>query len=399
MNELNDYAWLTACETAPLLEELAVDTAPLHSQLNRLRKFLRPEQARLAVGQVALRHRAHDKFGELAARIFFTETTLEQSTDLWIARYKASRFPQGATAIDFCSGIGGDLLGLASRGRTIGYDRCEIIALLANANLRAAGLSDNGEVCVGTAEDHPPGLSDHWHVDPDRRTDGQRSTQLRWHAPNEETISRWLRDSPHGGIKLAPATQIPEDWEETVEQEWISRNRECRQLVLWSGSLARDPGQRRAIRIAPSDESGKDLRVDSYVGRAKVEANLTTNIYEFVYDTDPALRAARLTGSLACDLGLSVFGTGPSYLTSQQRIEHPLLSSFQVLDQFPFREKTLAQYLQQRAVGTLEIKKRDIEINPEGLRRRLKLHGDNQATLLLTRIGKREVAILADRCE
>ena len=47
--------------------------------------------------------------------------------------------------------------------------------------------------------------------------------------------------------------------------------------------------------------------------------------------------------------------------------------------------------------ATLEIKKRGVDIDPEKLRRDLKLRGDNAATLLITRIAGRATAILAMR--
>jgi hypothetical protein len=53
--------------------------------------------------------------------------------------------------------------------------------------------------------------------------------------------------------------------------------------------------------------------------------------------------------------------------------------------------------LAERAIGRLEIKKRSVDIDPEKLRRELKLRGDNAATLLVTRTGESLVAILAQR--
>jgi hypothetical protein len=61
------------------------------------------------------------------------------------------------------------------------------------------------------------------------------------------------------------------------------------------------------------------------------------------------------------------------------------------------RAATVAGYLAARGVGTVEIKKRGVTLDPEEFRRNLKLHGDNAATVVLTRIGKRQVAIIAQR--
>ena len=43
------------------------------------------------------------------------------------------------------------------------------------------------------------------------------------------------------------------------------------------------------------------------------------------------------------------------------------------------------------------LQKRGVTVDPEKFRRDLKLRGDDAATLILTRIGKRQVAIVARR--
>ncbi len=50
-----------------------------------------------------------------------------------------------------------------------------------------------------------------------------------------------------------------------------------------------------------------------------------------------------------------------------------------------------------RGIGTLEIKKRGVDVDPAALRTRLGLRGPESATLLLTRAGGRRLALLADR--
>ena len=47
-----------------------------------------------------------------------------------------------------------------------------------------------------------------------------------------------LARNANAAIKLAPATKLPPDWIARCELEWISRDRECRQLVAWHGNLA-----------------------------------------------------------------------------------------------------------------------------------------------------------------
>jgi hypothetical protein len=57
----------------------------------------------------------------------------------------------------------------------------------------------------------------------------------------------------------------------------------------------------------------------------------------------------------------------------------------------------LAAYLSARGIGRIAIKKRGVAVDPESLRKKLKLRGDREATLVLTRIDKRETAIVAER--
>ena len=398
MAELADYAWLIGPAAESILSDLAEDEAPLHSQLQRLRKLLSTERARLVVEQAGLRRRAVAKFGRLAERLFFTELALQQATDLWVGRYKASRFPAGQPIVDYCCGIGGDLLPMAERAPVVGWDRAPELALLAETNLHVTCTEHRARVHIGDVAKQTPTIDSSWHLDPDRRVDGRRSTQVRWHSPGPETIDRWLETSPQGVVKLAPATKVPQAWRSTAELEWISRDRQCRQQLVWFGQLATSPGQHRATLLqTPRDDKASPIAC-SFVAKPGLRAPLESQLRDYVYDTDPAIRAADLTGALANELELAAISPGACYLTSNHPVDHPLVSRFRVTDLLPLREKTLARHLGELGIGRLEIKKRGVQREPETLRHRLNLTGEASATLLLTRQGDREIAILAQRC-
>ncbi len=65
-----------------------------------------------------------------------------------------------------------------------------------------------------------------------------------------------------------------------------------------------------------------------------------------------------------------------------------------MVETLPFREKQLRLALQQRGIGTLTIKKRGVDLDPAALRKRLHLSGDDDATLVLTRVAGQGTAIL-----
>ena len=388
MADLTDYQWLVSEEGEKWLVETARSTEPPHRLQTRLRKTLACERARLVSEQTELRRRAVEKFGEHAERMFFTNVALQQATDRWIAAYKASRFDVATPIIDYCCGIGGDLVALARRGPTVGWDRSPEAVIFARANLCVSPCE--GEVRLGDVEQHPPHVGHQWHLDPDRREGGRRSTHLQHHSPNGQTIENWLDGAPDAAVKLAPATDLSANWQHRAELEWISWHRQCRQLVAWFGSLAQTPGQRRATVVAGE-------AVHYFVGDAEVLPEVSGSVGEFIYDTDPAIRAARLTAALAESVGCQVLAEGESYLTADHWIAHPLVTGFRVLDTGPLRIKDLEKRFSTAEIGQLEIKTRGVDTKPEQVRKKLRLKGDKSLTLFLTRQEKQEIAILAER--
>jgi hypothetical protein len=88
---------------------------------------------------------------------------------------------------------------------------------------------------------------------------------------------------------------------------------------------------------------------------------------------------------------------GLAYLTADNLHRSSLLDAFEVLEVMPYRPKAITAWLGARGIGRLEVKKRGVDLDPERVRRELKALGDEQATLLLCRIGRKVTAILARR--
>src|SRR5262249_55855452 len=125
---------------------------------------------------------------------------------------------------------------------------------------------------------------------------------------------------------------------------------------------------------------------------------ITHEPHRYLFDVDPAVLAARLTGTLAAEHKLRALAAGPTYLTGDSQITtDAALACFEVIELLPLRTRALAQHLRAKSIGQLEIKKRGTDIDPETLRRDLKLRGENAATLLITNIARRPTAILATR--
>jgi hypothetical protein len=351
-----------------------------------------PDLVSAVVGQARLRSRAVAKFGEFADRMLFTRAGLEQATRLSIAARHAGRFRDAGieSVADLGCGIGGDALGLAGIGlRVEAVDADEVTAAIAAYNL--APFGDAVTVRHGTAEGSDLSRVESVWLDPARRTAGHNETARTrpedWSPPLDWVFA--LAERMPTGVKLGPALDralIPDD----VEAQWVSADGSTIELVLWSGALARD-GVRRAALVVRGDAAWE------ITSGADADDEPVRPLGAFVHEPDGAVIRARLIGDVARALRAGMLDEHIAYLTSDEPVTSPFVHSFRVRETLPADVKGLARALRERGIGRLEIKKRGVDVDPAALRTKLKLRGDDEATLLLTRIGAKRVAILADR--
>jgi hypothetical protein len=65
-------------------------------------------------------------------------------------------------------------------------------------------------------------------------------------------------------------------------------------------------------------------------------------------------------------------------------LETPFARRFALEDWFPFQLKRLRQYLRERKIGRVTIKKRGSPLDPDILQRQLRLQGDEERIIFLT---------------
>jgi len=405
---MEDLCWLLSAEAAPILDEMAPRDTSDFGVVSELHKRIGQDRAVLLLQQIELRRRARVKFPE-ADRMFFTPLGLEQATDGWVAAYKASRIPRATGSAplgDFCCGIGGDLSALARDREAIGIERDPIVALFARANAELLGATSCDVRTEDVAEIDPSEFAT-WHIDPDRRPGGSRTTHLEMQEPSLETLESLLSKNPNAVMKLAPASDLPEEWTSRCQSEWISRDRQCRQQVAWFGDCAETPGLRKATRVFGNaasvaiDSSPSDVKIDfAFVtgeGERPLPRSPESAWGRYLFEPDPAVLAADLTGDLAEQNNLTAPNLNIPYLTSDTIPETRLLSTFEIEAVLPLDRKRVRRLMAERKIGRLEIKKRGVKINPEQLRKELKLKGSESAVLLVLPIGKSVTAVLAKR--
>ncbi len=388
---VEEYEWLVSPAAERWLDIAAgADEKSLIRMSLSLRKDLGVTRTHLIIAQAELRRRAGVKF-QNAGRMFFTRQLLEQATDEQIAGYKAQRWPAAGSLADLCCGIGGDLLALARRGPVVGVDRDPVAAVLAAANCRSAGLN-SADVQVADACEQDVAAFAAWHVDPDRRIEGKKRTRIECHEPDLDALERLLARNHQAALKLAPAAVLPEHWMQAAELEWIGNRGECRQQMVWFHDLARDPGRRSATVFAAGATEPRTIHGDPHA-----EVPTAEGLGRYVFEPHAAVLAADLTGVLAAQHALQCVSPGIAYLTGDQVLDDPALACFEVSEVLPLDPKHLREAIRVRAIGNLEVKKRGVKIDPEEVRKQIHPRGDHQATLLITPLKKKIVAILAQR--
>ncbi|MBN1590641.1 MAG: hypothetical protein JW888_14095 [Pirellulales bacterium] len=394
---LEDYRWLIGPDGCQWYARVAEDERSEVAVAAALRRELSAQRTHLVLELVELRRRGRTKFAD-ADRMFFTRLGLEQATDEVVARYKAARFSGSAVVVDLCCGLGGDLMALARRGPVLGVDRDRIHALLARANVGLVANDSAATVVAGDATQFAWDAECSWHIDPDRRAERRRTTRVDRHEPNRESLDTMLDRAPHAAIKLAPAADVPRAWQARAELEWIGRQRQCRQLVAWFGRLARDSGKRRAT-ILHDNTPDAEPEIFSVCGAPGRPPSSRGRVRRFVFEPDPAVLAADLTGVLAEGHVLETLTGGGGCLTADHVIDSPAMACFEVLDTLAFDKRRVKRLLAERGMGRLEVKSRGVPIRPDAVRRELRVPGDQSGVLLLVRQAESVTAIVARRVD
>lgn len=375
-----------------------------------------PDLVSAVVGQAHLRAKGSTKFGGFAERMLFTRAGFEQATRLGVAARHAGRMRRAGIArvADLGCGIGGDALAFAGAGLSVlAVDADEVTAAIAAYNL--APFGDEATVQHGTAEDFvdanfgdvrlprsnsADSSEDDAHLrssgtaiwlDPARRTAGHSETR-RVAASDYSPSLDWafaLAARVPTGIKLGPGHDrdaLPAD----AEAQWVSADGSVVELVLWSGILARE-GVRRAALVIRGDESHE------LTGGADAEDADVRELGAFLHEPDGAVIRARLIGDVARSLESGMLDEKIAYITGDAALTSPFVQSFRVREVTAVNPKSINAVLRANDIGTLEIKKRGMDVDPAVFRKKLNLKGTKSATLILTRTGTRRMAILADR--
>lgn len=385
--DLDDVAFLRSSRGADALAQLdglELAAATRLTDVARARALVGERFAAAALETAVLRRRARNKLVGGDAWLL-TDSALQQATATRVAQHRAARL-SGRDVHDVTCSVGADAVEIGAVARAcVASDLDPVRLAMAEHNLVARGQ----QVRLLRADAlRPVSRGTAVVADPARR-DG--TGRRRWNPadlepPLDELLATYAgRDLV---VKAAPGLDfqaVPEG----AEVEIVSMIGQVREASLWFGDLAGVGVRRRATVLSEDGPSGHgawtitDREPDDC---PVIEAG------DWIVDPDGAVVRSGLVRQYAVRAGLGQLDPHIAYLTGP----HPPagIRAFRVRDQVRFGEKALRSLLRNYDVGSVEILVRGVDVDPDALRKRLKLKGSTAAAVVLTRIGDTAMAFL-----
>ena len=384
--------WLAALRSPDGAKALAIAAEvgagdPLAAASAMRARGVAPDLAAAALTQTDLRRRATAKFGPAAGEMFFTRTGLEQATRAIVADRRAARLAAAGvrTLADLGCGLGSDALAAARAGISVyGVEADPETAALAAANAAAAGPA--GLITIECADATSVRVEefDAVFADPARRRAGRgRVFDPKSYSPPWDFVAGLAERVPRTVLKLAPGIDhalLPPG----AEGEWVSVDGDLVEAAFWCGPLAGAPRRATVLRGAAVHE----------LTGTGVVAGVVGAVGRFLYDPDPAVVRSHLVAEFATAIGGRLADPEIAYVYTDEPVDTPFGRRLEITDVLPFSLKRLRTLLREREVGRLEIRKRGSALEPEQLRRDLRLAGRNGASLVLTRVAGAPTVLL-----
>ncbi|NMD54673.1 MULTISPECIES: THUMP-like domain-containing protein [Tsukamurella] len=375
-----DLAYLRTADGAAAVaaaDRLALTDASLLADVGAVRGIA-GAHAPAVIEQVRARRRAVAKLGDVEGWLL-TDEAVQQATPSAVAEHRARRLAWLSVHDVTCS-IGAELRALVQVcPRVVGSDLDPLRARMAAHNVPRA------MVHVADALT-PTSTADVVIADPARRTGGRRIVDPEQCSPALSSLR-----AAYAGRSLAVKTAPGIDYDGLRrkgfdgEVEIVSLDGGVREACLWSGPVA-VPGLTRATVLRGSGARGYEVFSTDPHDVDPEPAG------KYLVEPDGAVIRAGLVRHYAARHGLWQLDPRIAYLTGDAVPTGE--RGFEILDSAKFSEKTLRAELRVRDVGSVEILTRGAGVDPDVLRRKLKLQGSQPMTVVITRIGREVVAFL-----
>ncbi|AGF72259.1 THUMP-like domain-containing protein [Corynebacterium halotolerans] len=303
----------------------------------------------------------------------------QQATPSVVARVRAARLREqlgaGALIHDVTCSIGTE--GASVRAAGLGYLGSDLDAprlAMARHNLGDAWL-------VRADALHPVSRgADAVVADPARRAGGRRITRPdQLLPPLPDLVEAWR--GRELAVKCAPGLDFSE-WEGLVSL--VSVDGAVKEACLYTPGLSGGT-RREAVMV-----SGGEVDRLTDAGGEAADAVTAGAPGRFILDPDGAVVRAGLVRHYAAREGLWMLDERIAYLTGDRLPAGR--TGFPFIEQVPL--KKLKPALAAHGAGSLEILVRGVDVDPDDLRKKLKLKGRRPMAVVCTRIGSQGVALI-----
>ncbi|WP_082971187.1 SAM-dependent methyltransferase [Mycobacterium sp. 852002-51971_SCH5477799-a] len=335
------------------------------------------DRAAVLVETVLLRRRAADKLRGLGVSDWlFTDEALQQATAAPVAMHRARRLAGGGSGVvvhDATCSIGTELAALRVCGvAAVGSDIDPVRVLMARHN-----VGESAWICRADAL-RPVTRDAVLVVDPVRRVEGRRRLRIDEYQPGLGSLLDTYRGREFV-VKCAPGIDFDQVRRLGFdgEIEVTSYRGSVREACLWSPGLAQSGVGRRA-NLLDRGEQLTDNDPDDCPARP---------VGRWIVDPDGAVVRAGLVRHYGARHGLWQLDPDIAYLSGDRRPAGD--RGFEVLEQLVFDERRLRQALSALDCGSLEVLVRGVRVDPDALRRRMRLRGSRSLSVVIARIGSR----------
>jgi hypothetical protein len=364
------------------------DKIPSVSGLSKLRNTWPADIAPEVWKAAEARRSALKKVGETAKLLTFDQDGLEMASGAIASAYHAYLFAKSGakTVLDLCAGLGLDTIAFAARGiAVIAFEKDPARCLLLQENIRLLDLTHKVKVICDDVTSCDLPAADAAFFDPARRS-GTR----RWTQNSEETdpplsfISRIHNQGiPTILTKLSPA--VDRDVAQTYDGDlqFVSIGGECREALLTTGRL----NERLGINAIMLPE--RQCFTSLWVGKIALKHG------DYIWEPDPAVIRAGLTGELAASLNGWQCDPHNDYFFSDERGFACYATCYKVIHSFAYSRRALQEAL--AGVGHVIFKQRGFPQSIEEVKGQLKLSGIRTALVILAGFNREKFAFVVER--
>lgn len=377
------------------------------ADVERLRADTGEGVAAAAMEAAAARVTLRRKFPEeIAGRLIADRAGAEMASSVASAAHKVDllRALCGGgdphQVLDLCCGIGVDAAAIAGSFKSVlAIDLDPVRSWMCGLNAGVLAAGGTVDCRVADLIEDPPPDGCVFHLDPSRRAQsGSRRRGLGEMSPDIGFIRSLAERGCRGLVKLAPGVD-PEDLEVDGDSlgslEYISEHGRMTQAVLTIGDGTHGSAHPVATMIDPS---GMHTLAPAGGINPDGSQRIAERCGRFIYSVDPAVERARLMGRLADDVGGSVLAhPGAGLLTSDESIESPWITGFEVIEELPWSVKRARAVLRALGAGIVEVKTRGRVIEPDDVQRSLRGKGDRPLVVFVQRLGDRLACIVCER--